>query len=318
VEVEEKEIVMTADGILLRQYAETGLEEAFSELVQRHLPLVYSAALRQLQGNEALAKDVAQTVFIDLAHKAKSLSNHELLAGWLYSATRLAAFRALRGERRRQRREQIAAGMQTINSQADTEQTELAAVLDSAMSKLASADRNVLILRFFSGKTLKEVGLQMGLSEDAARMKVTRALEKLQKLIGKRGVVVPIAVLGSAITAETIQAAPAGLAGTISAVAVTSAGANAGFVGILKILTAAAKTKAGIVSVALIAGGLAVILVEKKMVSERVARQVHFSRRDLGFSQEETMPSAAGSIRSYSVKKTEEETYPTRRKRSPY
>ncbi len=97
---------MTADAQLLRQYSEAGSEDAFAELVRRYLPLVYSAALRQVRGDEPLAKDVAQTVFIDLARKAASLVGRELLAGWLYASTRLAASNAIRMDHRRQFREQ--------------------------------------------------------------------------------------------------------------------------------------------------------------------------------------------------------------------
>src|SRR5882724_9978925 len=98
-------MVMKEDPELLRQYTETGSEDAFTELVRRYLPLVYSAAIRQVRGDESLAKDVSQTVFIDLAAKAKSLTNRELLAGWLYTSTRLAASNALRVNHRRQIRE---------------------------------------------------------------------------------------------------------------------------------------------------------------------------------------------------------------------
>src|SRR5215467_4583090 len=98
---------MAEDGDLLLEYAQTGSEEAFSTVVRRHLPLVYSAAVRQAHGNTALAQDAAQSVFIDLAAKARSLARHELLAGWLYTSTRLAVAKAIRSEQRRQRREQI-------------------------------------------------------------------------------------------------------------------------------------------------------------------------------------------------------------------
>src|SRR5690349_7235897 len=96
------------DTELLRQYVDTGSEPAFEELVARHLPLVYSAALRQVGGDHELAKDVAQTVFIDLARKARSLRHHEVLTGWLYTSTRFAASTARRWEYRRQAREQKA------------------------------------------------------------------------------------------------------------------------------------------------------------------------------------------------------------------
>src|ERR1035437_8363877 len=92
---------MREDAELLRQYAQSGSETAFAELVTRYLPLVYAAALRQGRGDQALANDVAQTVFIDLARKASSLLERKLLAGWLYSSARLAASKAVRGDRRR-------------------------------------------------------------------------------------------------------------------------------------------------------------------------------------------------------------------------
>jgi RNA polymerase sigma factor (sigma-70 family) len=307
---------MTEDGILLRKYAETGLEEAFSELVQRHLPLVYSAALRQLRGDETLAKDVAQSVFIDLARKAKSLSNHELLVGWMYSATRLAASRALRGERRRQRREQIAAEMHRTNNEGEPRQSNLEAVLDAAMNKLAIADRNVLLLRFFQAKTFKEVGLEMKLSEDAARMRVTRALEKLQKLIGKRGVTVPKGVLGTILATQTIQTTPAGLAGIISAVAVNSIGVNAGFVGIVKLLTSAAKAKAAIVSAVLVAGGLTVMIVQQKEEANQTVRQAQLPPQQIDPAFQDSDGSVPAIVQPNSVGRTDDQSvYIKRQKR---
>ena len=126
------------DAELLRQYAQSGSETALAELVSRYLPLVYATALRQAGGDEALAKDVAQTVFIDLARKASSLLGRKLLAGWLYTGTRLAASMAVRGEQRRQVREQIAAAMaeHTTPPESQADQNELRLVLDEAMSQL--------------------------------------------------------------------------------------------------------------------------------------------------------------------------------------
>ena len=212
---------MSEDAELLRQYAQSGSETAFAELVCRYLPLVYATALRQGCGDEALAKDVAQTVFIDLARKASSLLGRELLAGWLHTSTRLAASKAVRGEQRRQLREQIAASMQerTTPPESQSDQNELSLVLDEAIGELGSDERNAVLIRFFQGKELKEVGSALGISEDAARMRITRALANLQTLLKQRGVTITTVALGTALATETATAVPAGLAAAISAAA---------------------------------------------------------------------------------------------------
>jgi RNA polymerase sigma factor (sigma-70 family) len=102
------------DSELLRRFAEEHFEEAFAELVSRRLALVYSAALRQVGGDAHRAEDVTQEVFIDLARKARSLSRHPALIGWLYTSTHFAAAKLIRTEQRRARREQEAIAMHTI------------------------------------------------------------------------------------------------------------------------------------------------------------------------------------------------------------
>src|SRR6266536_4216261 len=138
---------MNDDAQLLRRYAEHASESAFAELVARHIDLVYSAALRQLNGDTHLAQDVAQTVFADLARKARIVSRHGVLTGWLYQATRFAAAKAVRTERRRATRETEAAAMQELSSDANWEQLRL--VLDEAMSRLHAKDRDAVLLRYF-------------------------------------------------------------------------------------------------------------------------------------------------------------------------
>ena len=206
---------MSEDAELLRQYAQSGSETAFAELVGGHLPLVYATALRQGCSDGALAKDVAQTVFIDLARKASSLLGRELLAGWLYTSTRLAASKVVRGEHRRQLREQIAASMQeqTTPPESQADQAELRLVLDEAMSELDAGERNAVLIRFFQGKELKEVGSALGISEDAARMRITRALANLQTLLKQRGVTITTVALGTALATEAAIAVPAGFGG---------------------------------------------------------------------------------------------------------
>jgi RNA polymerase sigma factor (sigma-70 family) len=212
---------MTDDAELLRQYVRAGSEDAFAELVQRHLPVVYSSALRQTDGDVELAKDICQTVFIDFGRKAGSLLGHELLIGWLFSATRLAAATVLRANRRRQIRERIAVSMHEDAATPALERRDqkLASALDAAMEGLTSEDRNAVLLRFFQGKNFKDVGTALGISEDAARMRVTRAIGKLHSLLERRGVTVSAAALGSILAAEAGTAVPVGLAATISTAA---------------------------------------------------------------------------------------------------
>ena len=219
---------MSKDAELLRQYAQSGSETAFAELVGRHLPLVYATALRQGCSDGALAKDVAQTVFIDLARKASSLLGRELLAGWLYTSTRLAASKVVRGEHRRQLREQIAASIQeqTTPPESQSDQAELRLVLDEALGELDTDERNAVLIRFFQGKELKEVGSALGISEAAARRRITRALANLQTLLKPRGVTITTVALGTALATEAAAAVPAGLAAGIAATAVASAAAG--------------------------------------------------------------------------------------------
>jgi len=214
-------VTVTTDGDLLRSYAEAGSEEAFAELVRRHLNLVYSAALRQVNGNAPLAQDVAQAVFSDLARKAASLSSRPSLTGWLYTSARFAAAKTVRAEQRHRTREHEAASMRELLSDSGPELdwTQLAPTLDAVMHELKEADREAILLRFFENRQLTEIGKRFGLSEDAARKRVDRALEKLRERFTKRGITTTAAALSVAITAHAVQAAPTGLCAAISTAA---------------------------------------------------------------------------------------------------
>jgi RNA polymerase sigma factor (sigma-70 family) len=245
---------MRDDAELLRQYVHTASEDAFTELVQRHLPVVYSSALRQTGGDVELAKDICQTVFIDLGRKARSLLGHELLIGWLFTATRFAAATMLRGSRRRQIRESIAASMHESPAEPAVEDPRLASALDEAMGELPSEDRNAVLLRFFQGKSLKEVAAVLGINEDAARMRVSRALETLHGLLKQRGVALSAAALGTALAAQAVAAAPAGLAASVAATALASAAGSGGITATLVKLMTMTKVKFGIIGVIAVAG----------------------------------------------------------------
>jgi RNA polymerase sigma factor (sigma-70 family) len=160
---------MTPDGELLRRYAEIGSEDAFAELVRRNLDLVHSAALRQVNGDTHLAKDVAQTVFTDLARKAGLLAQRPVLTGWLYTSTHFAATKAIRTESRRQAREEEAHAMNELlhDSAPELDWAKLRPVLDTAMLELNETDREAVLLRYFENCRHAEIADRLGLSENA-------------------------------------------------------------------------------------------------------------------------------------------------------
>jgi len=173
---------MSDDAELLLRYARENSEPAFAELVRRHLGLVYHAALRQVGGDAHLAQDVAQTVFTDLARKAATLARRPVLAGWLYTSTRFAASQAVRSERRRRTREHAAHTMtEGVSEPASTADWErIRPVIDDALHALTARDREAVLLRFFEGRAFAEVGAAISASEDAARVRVDRALEQMR------------------------------------------------------------------------------------------------------------------------------------------
>jgi RNA polymerase sigma factor (sigma-70 family) len=193
----------------------------------RHVDKVYSVALRYTRNVHA-AEEITKAVFVILTRKANKLSQHAVLSGWLYETTRLTALTFIRSEIRRARREQEAHMQATLNgdgdasspSNEDTIWPHIAPLLDDVLAGLSSADRHAIVLRYFDGNSLGEVGAAMGASEDAAKKRVTRAVEKLRGFFTKRGVTLTATVLTAAISANSVQAAPLGLAATVTAGAV--------------------------------------------------------------------------------------------------
>jgi uncharacterized protein (TIGR03435 family) len=209
---------------LLRQYAENHSDAAFTALVERHLNLVYSVALRQT-GDPHDAQEIAQAVFIILARKAGSLRHDKALSSWLFQTTRLAANNFIRSGIRRLRREQEAYMQSLLNEPTDDNWRRIAPMLDAAVGALAEKDRRAILLRFYEGRNLQEIGAVLGASEDAAEKRVSRALEKLRKIFLKRGVDSTTAAIAGTMSVNFIQAAPEGLGATISAVALAKGAA---------------------------------------------------------------------------------------------
>ncbi len=218
---------MTSDVELLRRFVEDRSEAAFTELVQLHLPLVRATALRRVGGDAHAADDVTQLVFITLARKASSLRGHATLAGWLYVSTHHATAELVRREQRRKQREASAHSMHLTESSLESpdEAARIRPMLDDALITLKPIEREAIVLRFFAKHTFSEIGTAVKLSEEAARKRVNRALEKLHTVLVRRGVTSTVAVLGSTLTAAGMSSAPTGLAIKVAGVALTKAAA---------------------------------------------------------------------------------------------
>jgi RNA polymerase sigma factor (sigma-70 family) len=250
---------MTDSQSLLAEYAQTGSEPAFKELVSRYINFVYSTALRLVGGDAHLAEDVAQTVFIGLASKGRTLSTEVMLGGWLHQHTYHVATKAVRAERRRQSREREAVEMNALQDHSGANLRQVAPILDEAIAQLQSEDRTAILLRFFEQRNFRSVGEALGSNEDAARMRVHRALEKLHALLKHRGVTLSVAALGTMLAAEVVTAAPVGLATTISSIALAGAAAGTGTTLTISKLMAKTKLKLGLT--ALVIAGAATTLV---------------------------------------------------------
>jgi RNA polymerase sigma factor (sigma-70 family) len=214
---------MTANDLdLLGQFSRDHSQDAFTALVQRHVNLVYSTALRHVRSRE-LAEEVAQSVFSDLARNAARLKAKTVLSAWLYQVTRGQAVDVVRRESRRQARERFAAEMTAVNA-TSSDWTRIELLLDDAMESLNETDRAAVLLRYFENKPLREVGALLGASDDAAQKRVSRAVERLREFFSKRGVTASASGLVVLLSANAIQAAPAGLVAAISTTAAALAG----------------------------------------------------------------------------------------------
>jgi RNA polymerase sigma factor (sigma-70 family) len=285
-----------SDLELVQEFAQRGAESAFASLVQRHLNLVYSVALR-LAADSRLAEDVSQSVFVALAQQSKQvaskLSDGMPLSAWLHLTTRNLAAKAVRTETRRRAREESAAVMHNADLAPDNDRwDELAPHLDHALAELAEADRNAILLRFYEGKTARQIGEQLQLSEDAAQKRVGRAVERLRQRLVERGLPVSVAALTLALAGNAIQAAPVALLGSVTAAALAASIAAPAAAAALtvKVASTFAMTKLQTAAVVAFAGVLALPIAVQHTTLTRL--QAELATPHLGTPSPATGPAA--------------------------
>lgn len=268
---------------LLAEYVADGSEDAFRELVGRYLGLVYSTAVRLVGGDQHLAEDVAQIVFLDLARKAGSIGGEAMLGGWLYRRTCNVARPMMRAQHRRREREQEAVRMNRLerdpNASPDDSQPTL--VLDEALMRLKEEDRAIVLMRFFEGRDFRSIGALQGRTEDAVRIRLGRALYKLQRLLKPQGVTASASSLAAILASEASASIPEMLGSSIVATALSGKAAIGGFSGTCLHLMATTKAKVGVsVIILILTVGVAVPWARHERAAARLEAEVVALRRD--------------------------------------
>ncbi len=270
--------ILSPDCELIADYATKGSEAAFRALVARHVGLVFATALRQV-GDAGIAEEITQNVFVALARKSPRLGGFETLAGWLHRAAILESKARIRSELRRKRREELAAETASVQREGESPLAPLIPLLDEALLNLRDGDRLALVLRFLEDRNLREVGTALGVDEDAARKRVSRALDRLAEFFRKRGFVTP----GVALFADAVKAAPAGLAVSAANAGIGAGGAVSGWGLALFHLMALTKTQTAVVCALIAAAPVA----WEWHAQARVTRQYSETISNLELSQKQ-------------------------------
>lgn len=275
--------MITDDAELLGRYVSERSQDAFAEFVRRNLPFVFSAAVRRLNGDVHRASDVSQIVFAAVAREAPKLSEHPSLVGWLYTATRHAVIDLVRAEKRRRAREEVHA-MQELSTSSDSlmDWQKLSPVIDDALDHLPARDREVILLRFFQAHSYLKIGDRLGLSDEAARKRVERALEGLRRLLIRRGISSTAAALSTILGSETIVAASPGLATTIVGSACTGSFsiASTAFMTVTKL-------HGGIIAAVVLGGAVGLVSHDQTIAPSRRAQGEKLTPDNISLTEQE-------------------------------
>jgi RNA polymerase sigma factor (sigma-70 family) len=268
------------DSELLRDYVVHSSETAFAVLVQRYLGVVYRTALRQVSGNAHAAEDITQAVFTLLARKAPSLVGHDSLVGWLHTTARYVARDIIRAEVRRKRYERQVTSMNADHEPRPDDWERLRPVIDDVLNELKPADRDAVLLRYFAELSFSAIGERLGVPENSARMRVQRALEKLQQRLRVRGVESASAALGLLLTSGAVAGTvPEHLASHVMASATTAAATPAATGTLMTLMTA---TKTALV---------AVVVISALSISGYTLYERHLAQADLAAANAELLSS---------------------------
>lgn len=268
-------IPMVDDVTLLRRYSQESSQEAFAELVRRHIELVYTASLRCLGNDSHLAEDVTQTVFSSLAQKAASLRIQSSLTGWLYCRARSAAIDIIRSEQRRRNREQQALAITELSTLGPTtsDWDRLRPEIEDAIEGLKDSDRDVVLLRFFERQSFSEIGALLNINEDTAQKRADRALEKMRAVFAKRGITSTTAVLAGLLANQAVATVPPGLSTAVTATALASATPVGALTTVQSILNIMSTTKLGLG----IAGMVTLFAIGSAVIEGNIASQAQTS-----------------------------------------
>jgi RNA polymerase sigma factor (sigma-70 family) len=279
-----------SDADLMREYVSGASEEAMAQLVHRHVDLVYSAAFRVLR-NACLSEEVTQRVFIALARNAVQLQGRAALSGWLHETTRNFAITTVRSEERRRAREQEAAKLSDLDRD-ETERTweRIAPHVDESLAQLDEADRDVILWRYFERKTAREIAERLGLTEEAAQKRATRALDRLRSIFARRGLGLSATGFPAILSMHGIQVAPAGVTASVIGVAGIHGTAIA-TTSTIGLLMASTKIKVGMAALLLAGASTQIALLQR---NTRLREEIAMMRR----KNAEPDPSAQASRQS--------------------
>lgn len=268
---------MNDDMALVRDYAVGQSEPAFETLVSRYINLIYSAALRQVR-DPHLAEEITQAVFIILARKAGKLGADTVLPSWLHRATVFVSADALRAQHSRARREQEAYMPSQSNEPENEVWPQIASFLDTAIASLNEKDRQAIVLRFLQDRSFLEIGAVLGAGEDAAKMRVSRALEKLRRFFGRRGVTSTAETISKAIALNAVRTAPPALAGTVTVIALAKGSAS---ISALTLVKGALKVMAWIKAQTAIVGAVIVGLTAWSVIKHQAQSKLREQNESL-------------------------------------